>query len=214
MPASRVTVVIADDHPLYREGLARAVSSRPDLELVGEAGEGREALELIRHLKPAVAVLDLHMPGLEGVEVVEAAKRDRLETRVLMLSAAVDSALVYRAVAAGAAGYWSKDADRTVICDAIAAVARGESVLDPSLQAGVFGEIHSREVDDERPVLTEREQEILGLVARGLTAPAIGKELFLSPATVKTHLGHLYDKLGVGDRAAAVAEAMRRGLLE
>ncbi|HET8952595.1 MAG TPA: response regulator transcription factor [Solirubrobacteraceae bacterium] len=214
MPASRVTVVIADDHPLYREGLARAVSSRPDLELVGEAAEGRGALELIRRLTPAVAVLDLHMPGLGGVDVVEAAKRDRLETRVLMLSAAVDSALVYRAVAAGAAGYWSKDADRTIICDAIAAVARGESVLDPSLQAGVFGEIHSREVDDERPVLTEREREILGLVARGLTAPAIGKELYLSPATVKTHLGHLYEKLGVGDRAAAVAEAMRRGLLE
>lgn len=214
MPASRVTVIIADDHPLYREGLARAVSLRPELELVGEAREGREALELIRRLTPDVAVLDLHMPGLEGIDVVEAAKRDQIATRVLMLSAVVDSALVYRAVAAGAAGYWSKDAERTVICDAIAAVARGESVLDPSLQAGVFGEIHSREVDDERPVLTEREREILGLIARGLTAPAIGKELFLSPATVKTHLGHLYEKLGVGDRAAAVAEAMRRGLLE
>lgn len=214
MPASRVTVIIADDHPLYREGLARAVSLRPELELVGEAREGREALELIRRLTPDVAVLDLHMPGLEGIDVVEAAKRDQIATRVLMLSAVVDSALVYRAVAAGAAGYWSKDAERTVICDAIAAVARGESVLDPSLQAGVFGEIHSREVDDERPVLTEREREILGLIARGMTAPAIGKELFLSPATVKTHLGHLYEKLGVGDRAAAVAEAMRRGLLE
>lgn len=214
MPASRVTVIIADDHPLYREGLARAVSLRPELELVGEAREGREALELIRRLTPDVAVLDLHMPGLEGIDVVEAAKRDQIVTRVLMLSAVVDSALVYRAVAAGAAGYWSKDAERTVICDAIAAVARGESVLDPSLQAGVFGEIHSREVDDERPVLTEREREILGLIARGMTAPAIGKELFLSPATVKTHLGHLYEKLGVGDRAAAVAEAMRRGLLE
>lgn len=214
MPTARVTVIIADDHPLYREGLARAVSSRPDLDLIGESGDGREALEMIRRLTPDVAVLDVHMPGLEGVDVVEAAKRDQLTTRVLMLSAAIDSALVYGAVAAGAAGYWSKSADRTVICDAIAAVARGESVLDPALQAGVFTEIHSREVDDERPVLTQREREILELIARGMTAPAIGRELFLSPATVKTHLGHLYEKLGVGDRAAAVAEAMRRGLLE
>jgi two-component system, NarL family, nitrate/nitrite response regulator NarL len=209
-----VTVVIADDHPLYRDGLARAVSSRPDLELVAESGDGRETLELIRRLEPDVAVLDLHMPGLEGVAIVEAVRRDQLPTRALMLSAAVESALVYRAVAAGAAGYWSKEADRTVICDAIAAVARGESVLDPALQAGVFTEIHGREVDDERPVLTEREREILNLIASGLTAPTIGKQLFLSPATVKTHLGHLYEKLGVGDRAAAVAEAMRRGLLE
>ena len=207
-------MLIADDHPLYREGLARAVSSRPDLELVAESGDGRDALEQIRSLKPDVAVLDLHMPGLEGIDIAEAIGRDQLPTRVLMLSAAVESALVYGAVAAGAAGYWSKEADRTVICDAIAAVARGESVLDPALQAGVFTEIHSREVDDARPVLTERERQILDLIAEGMTAPAIGRQLFLSPATVKTHLGHLYEKLGVGDRAAAVAEAMRRGLLE
>jgi two-component system nitrate/nitrite response regulator NarL len=210
----RIRVYIADDHPLYREGVVGAVRGRPDFEFVGEAGDGNQALAEIRRLKPDVALLDFKLPGLDGVRVLNALRRDAVDTRVMVLSAYVESALVYRAVAAGAAGYWSKDADRTVICDAIAAVARGESVLDPSLQAGVFGEIHSREVDDERPVLTEREQEILGLVARGLTAPAIGKELFLSPATVKTHLGHLYEKLGVGDRAAAVAEARRRGLLE
>jgi two-component system, NarL family, nitrate/nitrite response regulator NarL len=133
---------------------------------------------------------------------------------VLVLSGAIDSAAVYAAVAAGAAGYWSKDAERDAICDAIAAVARGEQVLDPTLQSGVFAEIHAREVDTVRPVLTAREHEILRCIAQGKTAPTIGAELYLSTATVKTHLSHLYEKLGVNDRAAAVAEAMRRGLLE
>jgi two-component system nitrate/nitrite response regulator NarL len=210
----RATVLIADDHPLYREGLARAISGRPDLELVGEASDGRTALEQIQHLTPDVAVLDMRMPGLRGLEIVEALTRGGSATRVLVLSAAVESSLVYSAVAAGAAGYWSKDAERDAICDAIAAVARGERVLDPTLQSGVFSEIHAREVDTDRPVLTSREHEILSCIAQGKTAPAIGTELFLSTATVKTHLAHLYEKLGVSDRAAAVAEAMRRGLLE
>jgi two-component system nitrate/nitrite response regulator NarL len=210
----RATVVVADDHPLYREALEQAISRRPDLELVAAVADGRAALEQIRGLKPDVAVLDMRMPGLRGLEVVNALARDGSPTRVLMLSAAMESSVVYEAVAAGAAGYWSKDAERDVICDAIAAVARGEKVLDPSLQAGVFAEIHTREVDSDRPVLTPREHEILGLIAAGMTAPAIGEQIFLSAATVKTHLAHLYEKLGVNDRAAAVAEAMRRGLLE
>jgi two-component system nitrate/nitrite response regulator NarL len=200
-------VLIADDHPLFRDGLARAVRAR--FELVAEVTDGRSALAEIRRLDPDVAVLDLRMPGLSGLEVIA-----RSNVRVLVLSAATDSALVYAAVAAGAAGYWSKEADRDAICDAIAAVARGERVLDPSLQSGLFGEIHAREVDSDRPLLTDREREILDRIAAGKTAPAIGHELYLSTATVKTHLSHLYEKLGVGDRAAAVAEAMRRGLLE
>ncbi|WP_028062805.1 response regulator transcription factor [Solirubrobacter soli] len=210
----RARVLIADDHPLFREGLARAVSQRPEFELVAEAKDGREALERIRELEPDVAVLDLRMPGLEGIDVVKALVRDGVPTRTLILSAASDSAVVYAVVAAGAAGYWSKDADRDTICGAIAAVARGDRVLDPALQAGVFTEIHAREVDADRPVLTDREHEILQLIADGLSAPAIGERLFLSTATVKTHLAHVYEKLAVSDRAAAVAEAMRRGLLE
>ena len=212
--AGRVTVLIADDHPLYRDGLARAIAARPEFELVAEVADGRAALEAIREHPPAVAVLDLRMPDLDGIAVVEAIVRDHLPTRALMLSANVESALVYAAVAAGASGFWSKAADRGDICDAIAQVARGETVLDPSLQAGVFGEIHARGVDDTRPVLSDREGEVLRLIAEGLTAPDIASRLYLSTATVKTHLAHLYEKLGVSDRAAAVAEAMRRGLLE
>ena len=181
----RATVLIADDHPLYREALEQAIARRSDLELVAAVPDGRAALEQIRELNPDVAVLDMRMPGLRGLDVVEALSRDGSPTRVLMLSAALESSVVYAAVAAGAAGYWSKDAGRDAICDAIAAVARGEKVLDPSLQSGVFTEIHTREVDTDRPVLTRREHEILGLIAAGMTAPAIGEQIFLSVATVQ-----------------------------
>jgi len=214
MAPERVTVLVADDHPLFREGIARAIRERPDLELVAEAADGRAALEQIRELSPAVAVVDLRLPGLDGLEVLNAVRRDGLATRILMLSASTEGPLVFAAVFAGAAGYLSKSADRTAVCDAVAAIARGESVLDPGVQTGLFAEVRSRGVADTRPVLTQRETEILRLIAEGKSAPDISRELFLSTATVKTHLGHLYEKLGVSDRAACVAEAMRRGLLE
>jgi two-component system, NarL family, nitrate/nitrite response regulator NarL len=214
MAPPRVTVLIADDHPLFRDGIGRAIRARPDLELVAEVGDGREALERIRELAPAVAVLDLRLPDLDGLEVLNAVRRDGLPTRVLILSASVEGPLVFEAVSAGAAGYISKHADRTAVCDAVAAIARGETVLAPGLQTGLLDEVRARGVADSRPVLTPRETEVLHLIADGLTAPAIGRQLFLSTATVKTHIGHLYEKLGVSDRAACVAEAMRRGLLE
>lgn len=209
----RIRVYVADDHPLYREGVVGAIRGRPDFELVGEAGDGKQALEEIRRLKPDVALLDVKLPGLDGARVLNALRRDGVTTRVMFLSAYVDSAIVYRAVAAGASAYLSKDAGRQAICDAVAAVARGDSVLAPEIQAGIVQEIRLREHDD-RPALTPREREILHMTAEGCTAPEIGRRLYLSPTTVKTHLQHLYEKLGVSDRAAAVAEAMRRGLLE
>ena len=209
----RVRIYVADDHPLYREGVVRAIKERPDFELVGEAGDGKQALSDIERLKPDVAVLDVKMPGVDGIRVLNAVERDGIETRVVFLSAYLDSAVVYRALAAGAAGYLSKDSNRQSICDAVAAVARGDAVFAPEIQGGIAREIRMRE-NDGRPTLTPREREILNLTAEGCTAPEIGRRLYLSPTTVKTHLQHLYEKLGVSDRAAAVAEAMRRGLLE
>lgn len=206
-------VLVADDHPLFREALAETVEQRPGLELVGKVGSGREALATIRDDLPEVAVLDMKMPELDGMEVVDAVTRDELPTRVLLLSAFLDSALAYRALGAGAAGYLSKDSTGERICDAIVAVARGETVLDPEVQAGVAREIRMR-AENERPALTAREREILRLTADGRSAPQIAEQLYLSPTTVRTHLQHLYEKLGVSDRAAAVAEAMRQRLLE
>lgn len=211
--APRVRVFVADDHPVYREGVARAIKARPEFELIGEAEDGRQALAGIKELAPDVAILDVQMPGLQGTEVLHAIKRDGMPTRVVLLSAHVDSETVYRAVASGAGAYLSKESSRERICDAVAAVARGEVVLSAEVQAGLASEIQIRE-RDERPALTPREHEVLVLTANGHSAPEIGKQLHLSQSTVKTHLKSLYEKLGVSDRAAAVAESMRRGLLE
>ena len=214
MPPARVTVVVADDHPLFREGIERAVRERPELELVGSAQDGREALELVRELRPLVAVLDLRLPSLDGLQILNAITRDGLPTKVLILSASGDPELVYRAVQGGAAGYFRKEADRHTILDAISAASRGSTVIDAALQAGVFDQIRLRGTDEDRPILTAREKEVLTLMAEGLSGPQIAGRLIVALPTVKTHQARLYEKLGVSERAAAVAEAMRRGLLE
>jgi two-component system, NarL family, nitrate/nitrite response regulator NarL len=212
-PVARVRVLIAEEHPLYREGVVRAIKERPELELVGEAADGGHALALIEELEPDVAVLDVKMPELDGLQVANAVARDALPTRVLMLSAFLERQIVFQAVAAGAAGYLSKDADRLEITDAILAVHRGDTVLAPEVQAGVAAEVRSRWRPDV-PSLSERERQVLEMIAEGMSAPEIGRRLYLSTATVKSHLQSLYEKLDVADRAAAVAAAMRRGLLE
>src|SRR2546427_3920189 len=157
--SERTRVFVADDHPLYREGVVRAIKERRDLELVGEAADGRDTLEQLKRLEPDVAVLDVKMPGLDGTEVLNAISRDGLPTRVVFLSAYLDRAVVYRAVEAGAKAYLSKESSRQTICEAIASVARGGTVLSPEIQAGIADEIRLRASDD-RPVLTPREREI------------------------------------------------------
>lgn len=209
----RIRVVVADDHPLFRVALRDAIKGRSELELVGMAGDGREALQEIAGRKPDVAVLDLMMPGLDGTQVLNAITRDKIPTRVLFCSAATDSRLVYDIVAAGAAGYLDKAASGEEICSAIVSVARGNTVLSPRLEAGVLQQIGARGAQ-ESAKLTPRELEVLRLIAAGLSAPAIARQLYIEPSTVKSHLKNLYEKLGVTDRAAAVAEGMRRGLVE
>jgi two-component system nitrate/nitrite response regulator NarL len=209
----KVRVVVADDHPLYREGVVRALTASGRVEVVAQAGGGRDALEQIRQHTPDVALIDYKLPDLDGVSVVHAVTRDGLQTRVLLLSAFTDSGLVYEALQTGASGYLPKEAKRDEIVDAVLACSRGETVLPPELTAGLVSEIRVRRATDT-PVLTDREHEILGMIASGKSLPEIAKELYLGVTTVKTHVQHLYEKLGVSDRAAAVAEAMRRRLIE
>lgn len=213
MAPTRPTVLIADDHPIYREGLTRAVGSRPDLELVSETDNGRVALERIRALAPTVALLDVKMPELDGLQVLNAVRRDALPTAVVLLSAHTTPETVYECLAGGARAFLSKAADRDEICDAVAAAARGEVRLSCDLQGHLVRQVqlHARA---RAPRLTAREAEVLGMIADGMSAPEIARRLTLSTATVKSHLHGLYDKLEVNDRAAAVATAMRRGLLE
>ena len=210
-PAARVVVV--DDHPFFRDGLIRGLRQSGQLEVIGEAGDGREGLEVIRTAKPDVAVLDYQMPGLDGLAVVRAVARDGLPTKTLILSALTDSAVVFQALQEGANGFLSKESRRSQIVDAVLQVARGQTVVPPELTAGLADQIRLR-AQPTGPVLSEREREVLRGFARGLSIPDLAAELYLAPSTVKTHTQRLYEKLGVSDRAAAVAEGMRRGLLE
>lgn len=214
MAGGRTTVLIADDHPLFREAIVRVIQGNPDLDLVAEASDGRSALQKIRELTPDVAVIDVRMPGLDGSDVLVALREEGLRTNVVFLSAFLDSKTVYDAVAAGAKAYLSKEAESEEIVAAIAAAARGDTILGPEVQTGLAEQIRFREENDARPRLSDREHEVLRLVAQGMSAPEIGERIHLSTATVKTHLQHLYEKLGVSERAAAVAEGMRRGLVE
>jgi two-component system nitrate/nitrite response regulator NarL len=211
---NRVRVLIADDHPVYRDGLVRAVAGWPELEVSGETEDGRATLEAIRTESPDVALVDLRLPGLDGIAVASAVTRDRLPTRVLILSAYQDDELVHRALEVGAAGYLSKDAKRDEIAQAVLRASRGQTVIPPTAASGLARQIRARAGTGRVEELTEREWQVLRLLCDGRSAPAIADELGLATTTVKTHLAHLYDKLGVSDRAAAVAEAMRRGLVE
>lgn len=211
--STRVRCVVADDHPVFREGVARALSSSGQVEVVAQAGDGRSALEAIRREEPDVALVDYKLPGLDGIDVAHAVVRDGVPTRVLLLSAHADGAIVYRALQAGAAGFLSKESRREEIVDGVLACARGESVIGPELATGVVSEIRLR-AEHDAPVLTGREREILVRIAEGKSLPQIAGELYLGVTTVKTHVQRLYEKLGVSDRAAAVAVAMRRRLIE
>jgi two-component system, NarL family, nitrate/nitrite response regulator NarL len=210
---ARVRVVVADDHPFFRDGVIRGLAHSGQGQVVAEAEGGREALEAIRRERPQVALVDYQMPGLDGLAVVRAVIRDALPTPVLLLAAFTDSALVYQALAEGAAGYLSKDAHRAEIIDAVLAASRAQIVVPAELAAGLAGQIRLR-AQLTGPVLSERERQVLQTFARGLSIPQVAAELFLGASTVKTYAQRLYEKLGVNDRAAAVAEAMRRGLLE
>jgi len=213
MTEERIGVVVADDHPLYRDGVVRILAERAEIDILAEAGSGREALERIRAHRPDVAVLDLGLPDVDGLAVMDSLKREGLSTRTVFLSAREDSKTVYQAISYGADAYLSKSSSAAEIVDVVLAVARGEIVIAPALQFGLAWEIRARRPTDDRPILTPRELEVLRLAAEGLTSVEIGQQLHLSRTTVRTHLQHVYDKLGVGDRTAAVARALRSGLL-
>jgi two-component system, NarL family, nitrate/nitrite response regulator NarL len=209
MTSEKVRVVVGDDHPLFRDGVVRALTSSGSIEVVVEADDGVTALEAIRTHSPQVALLDYRMPGMDGAEVAAAVQRDELPTRVLLVSAHDESAIVYRALQEGAAGFLPKESTRSELISAVLDCAKGRDVVAP----GLAGEIRKR-AEPEGPVLSPREREVLKMIASGSSIPAMAKELYLAPSTVKTHVQRLYEKLGVGDRAAAVAEAMRRKLLD
>ncbi|GAA1140257.1 response regulator [Ornithinicoccus hortensis] len=204
-----VRVLIVDDHPVVRSGLRALLETDPGLEVVGEAGSGEQALALAPRLAPGVVLMDLRLgEGIDGVTATERLRAAADPPAVMILTTYDHDADIVRAVEAGAAGYLVKDAAPQVILDAVHAAARGETVLAPAL-------VHRLMTRMRRPGprITDRELEVLRLVAQGRANRAIAKELFISEATVKTHLAHAFDKLGVDNRTGAVAALREQGLL-
>jgi DNA-binding NarL/FixJ family response regulator len=202
-------VLIVDDHPVVRDGLRGIFAAESEFEVVGEAANGHDAVVQAQALRPDVVLMDLRMPGMDGVAAITRMAELGVDARVLVLTTYDTESHVLPAIEAGATGYLLKDAPSDDLLHAVRAAARGETVLAPSVAAHVVGRIRR---PAEEP-LSPREVEVLELVAQGSTNRQIAAALFISEATVKTHLLHIYDKLGVNDRAAAVATAFERGLL-
>lgn len=206
-----IHILLVDDHPVVREGIKGMLTAEPDLEIVGDAASGPEAVAQVRALTPDVVLMDLRMPGGGGVEATERVKAEAPDVHVLILTTYDTDSDILRAVEAGATGYLLKDTPRAELADSVRAAARGETVLTGRLAGKLLTGMRSRE---EPPAgLSPREVEVLQLAAAGRTNAAIGRSLHISPTTVKTHLMRVYEKLDVSDRTAAVSQAIRRGLL-
>ncbi len=207
---SPIRLLVVDDHPVVRDGIVGMVSSDPDVEVVGEASDGADAVSLARVFKPDVVLMDLRMRGMDGVAATRELTRLGVPSRIVVLTTYDADADVLPAIEAGATGYLLKDAPRDELLRAIHAAAAGDAVLAPSVASRLVGRVRT----SEEAILTPRELQVLALIANGATNRAAGARLHLSVATIKTHLLSIYAKLGVRDRAAAVAEGFRRGLLD
>jgi len=214
-----ITILLVDDQPLFREGLRTLLSVQPDLKVVGEAGDGEEAIKLCRTLKPAVVLMDLQMPVLDGVEATRRLHHEQPDSRVIVLTTFDDDEMVFDGLRAGALGYLLKDAPSEKLAEAIRAAARGESFLQPSIAAKVVAEFARLTTKRSPPAqtliepLSDREQEILALIATGATNREIGNQLFLAEGTVKNHVTNVLGKLGVRDRTQAALKAREMGLI-
>lgn len=208
-------VLIADDHPLFRKGMRAMLEALPDMEVVGEAATGEEALALANHLAPDIIVMDLQMPGEGGIAATRAILNASPHIRILMVTLFDDSESVFTALRAGARGYILKDTDAGEMARAVQAVGRGEAIFSPTIANRLidfFAAPHPIVPKDVFPALTEREREILGLIAQGLSNPDIARQLSLSVKTVHNYVSNIFSKLQVADRAQAILRAQEAGL--
>jgi two-component system, NarL family, nitrate/nitrite response regulator NarL len=208
-----IRVVIANGEPLFGDAMGRVIRQCARFQLVGQAAQGRELLELVRALGPDVAVLGPSLGDLDGHRILGLVAAEGMPTRLVLVGDDVDQAAAYELLGEGAVGFLTKSTGPEELRDAILTVAAGGVFLAREVQLALAREIRLRSSDD-RPVLSPREREVLRRIAAGESAPAIAGAMHLSLSTVKTHVHHLYDKLEVSERAAAVAVAMRRGLLD
>jgi DNA-binding NarL/FixJ family response regulator len=208
-PSAQIRLLIVDDHPVVRDGLRGMFTAEPGFDVVAEAGDGAEALALEAALHPDVVLMDLRMPRMDGVTAIRALSERGSTARVLVLTTYDTDSYVLPAIEAGATGYLLKDSPPDELRRGVRAAARGEAVLSPSVATRLVGQVR----EPAKEPLSQRELDILGLIALGCQNREAAARLFISEATVKTHLLHIYAKLGVNDRAAAVATGFQRGLL-
>ncbi|GAA2515624.1 response regulator [Winogradskya humida] len=204
-----ISLLIVDDHPVVRDGLRGMFSADPRFEVLGEAADGTEAVTAAEQLHPDVILMDLRMPGTDGVTAIKELTRRGVQSRVLVLTTYDTDSDVIPAIEAGATGYLLKDARKEELFHAVEAAAQGQAVLSPAVATRLMGQLRRPATEP----LSQRELEVLQLIAQGRTNRDAAKQLFISEATVKTHLQHVYAKLDVSDRAAAVATAFSRGYL-
>ena len=213
----KITIVIADDHTLVREGTRQRLECEDDFRVVGEAADGEEAVKLVNQLKPNVAIVDIAMPNLNGIEAAKQIKKTQPGTAVLALSAYDDDEYIYALLEAGADGYLLKNVRGQQLVDAIRDVCAGEMVLDPHVARKVvrwFSSLsHGHRTENGGDCLSERELQVLKLAAKGMGNKEIAAQLSLSVRTVQSHLGHIFDKLGVSSRTEAVLHALKAGWL-
>jgi len=208
----KIRIVVVDDHALFRAGLVSLLTSIPEFEIVGEAGDGREALSVVREEKPDVILLDVNMPVMGGVEMVEALQEID-QPRILMLTISKHDEDLFGAIAAGADGYLLKDTEPDELRRAIHLVADGKSVLSPEVTSRVLKVVSSSHGIPPDVALSKREMDVLKCLAKGMTSAQIAKDLFISENTVKTHVRHILEKLEASNRAEAVSRAIQLGII-
>ncbi len=209
-----IRILIADDHLIIRQGLRLILETEDGFELVGEAADGAEAVRLCAELKPEVALMDLRMPGMDGLTAIERLRSEQPQIAVVILTTFNEDDLMLRGLRAGAKGYLLKDTDRQTLFSAIRAAARGETLFQPEVLARLLSKVDGRSLASSATFdLTEREREVLAAVARGERSKEIALRLKITERTVKAHLASIYNKLGVDSRAAAIAVASQHGLL-
>ena len=215
---TRIRILLADDHTILRAGLRMMLNAQPDMEVIGEAPDGKQAINATVHLQPDIVLMDITMPDMGGIEATRQIKRIAPEVKVLVLTMHENDEYVFQALRAGASGYILKEAADTELITALHVLRSGQFYLSPSAQSVIVGDylqrVHTGEEKDSYNNLTEREKEILKLVAEGYTNNQIAERLVISPKTVDTHRTHVMDKLNLHSRAELVKYAMRRGLLE
>jgi DNA-binding NarL/FixJ family response regulator len=208
-----IRLVVVDDHVLFRRGLIGLLSDMPEFQVAGEAGNGREALQLIEKLHPDIILLDVNMPGMSGVETLRALRGMGNQSRALMLTVSQEEDDLVGAITAGASGYLLKNAEPEALRRTLLDIFEGQSALSPEVTGMIFKVMRRSQMPRSHELLSDRELEVLRLLARGQTTLQISEDLFISENTVKTHIRHILDKMEVGNRAEAVAKALQAGMI-